>query len=158
MPQKIRSACLQDSRIGTYLLYIWFTSTYMNEAWNRSQNIWMHEFFPCLHCHRTRPICATHEQKHWNWVTFNWQCKRGLIGSYTKVLPKFVAIIFICNLLFFYCNIFILLSNTCLIGWKNNTKLNQYKLAITWCNVNFLEGGEYFFLTIASLYLSICTL
>ncbi len=35
-------------------------------------------FFSCLHCHRTDPICVTYEQKNRNWVTFNWQCKRGL--------------------------------------------------------------------------------
>ncbi len=28
MPQKIRSACLHDSRIGTYPIYILFISTY----------------------------------------------------------------------------------------------------------------------------------
>ncbi len=28
MPQKIRSACLHDSRIGTYTIYIRFISTY----------------------------------------------------------------------------------------------------------------------------------
>ncbi len=37
----------------------------------------MYEFFSCLHCHRTDPICVTYEQKNRNWVTFNWQCKRG---------------------------------------------------------------------------------
>ncbi len=28
MPQKIQSACLHDSRIGSYLICIWFISTY----------------------------------------------------------------------------------------------------------------------------------
>ncbi len=69
MPQKIRSACLHDSR--TYPIYIRFFP-HMNEASNRSRYIRMHVFFfSYLHCHRTDPVCVTYEQKGRNWVTFN---------------------------------------------------------------------------------------
>ncbi len=77
MPQKIRSACLHDSRIDIYPIYIRFISTWMRPETDRAISE-MHAFFSCLHCHRTDPICVTYEQKNQNWVTFNWQCKRGL--------------------------------------------------------------------------------
>ncbi len=52
---------------------------HMNEAWNRSENIGIRAiFFPCLHCRGPCPICATWEEKHWNWVTWTMQCKCGL--------------------------------------------------------------------------------
>ncbi len=65
-----RMRCLRKSDLPVYmtvaLAHIRFISDlfpHMNEARIRSRYIRMHAFFPCLHCHRTDPICVTYEQK-----------------------------------------------------------------------------------------------
>lgn len=40
----------------------------MQEAWIRSDNILFHAFSPHSHIYGTDPICATSEEKKWNWV------------------------------------------------------------------------------------------
>ncbi len=59
MPQNIQSACFQDSRIGTYLIYIRFISTCMRPETDLEISECM--FFFCLHYHITDPICITYE-------------------------------------------------------------------------------------------------
>ncbi len=72
MPQKIRSACLHDSRIGTYPIYfhIW-----MRPESDLAISEYM-RFFPVYTVIEQIHLCHIWA-KNRNWVTFNWQCKRG---------------------------------------------------------------------------------
>ncbi len=74
MPQKIRSACLHDSLIGTYPIYIRFISTY---EWGPNQiSLYPNAcvFFLFTLSYNRSDLCHIWA-KNRNWVTFIWQCK-----------------------------------------------------------------------------------
>ncbi len=82
-----RMRCLRKSDLPVYmtvaLAHIRFISDlfpHMNEAWIRSRYIWMHAFFFLFTLSQNRSDLCHIWAKNRNWVTFNWQCKRGLWG------------------------------------------------------------------------------
>ena len=75
MPQKIRSACLLDSRIGTYPIYIRFISTYEWGLKPISKYLNACVFFP-VYTVIEHIRSVSHEQKIR--IGLHFTCKRGL--------------------------------------------------------------------------------